>query len=193
MSLQGSDLCISLLDQNQPWGVLRQNVKKETKFWPGDQHTTISQCLTSTQRQAARKMISDPSPAADQTRLLSFNRTQSRAVAGHTLKRCLYIMGLTRSATHRLWSLGCWSYRHPNRGHSSILIRLQQSDPIFNMGVDIMRIAFNLEPQYRVIMLMREDWTKATGTPPAVKGLVWFTDGSRMREGTRAGVYGQSV
>jgi len=61
------------------------------------------------------------------------------------------------------------------------------------MGVDIMRIAFNLEPQYRVIMLMREDWTKATGTPPAVKGLVWFTDGSRMREGTRAGVYGQSV
>jgi len=56
-----------------------------------------------------------------------------------------------------------------------------------------MRPAFNLEPQYRVIMLTREDWTKATGNPPAVKGLVWFTDGSRMREGTRTGVYGQSV
>jgi len=26
-----------------------------------------------------------------------------------------------------------------------------------------------------------------------VKGLVWFTDGSRTAEGTRAGVYGQSV
>jgi len=60
------------------------------------------------------------------------------------------------------------------------------------MGVDIMRPAYNFEPQYRV-MLTREDWTKATGAPPAVKGLVWFTDGSKMREGTGAGVYGQSV
>jgi len=59
------------------------------------------------------------------------------------------------------------------------------------MGVDVMRPAFNLEPKYRVTMLMREDWTKATGAPPAVKGLVWFTDGSKMKEGTRAGVYGQ--
>jgi len=42
-------------------------------------------------------------------------------------------------------------------------------------------------------MLTREDWTRGTGTPPAVKGLVWFTDGSKMEEGTRAGVYGQAV
>jgi len=55
------------------------------------------------------------------------------------------------------------------------------------------RPVFNLEPQNRVIMLTREDWTRATGTPPAVKGLVWFTDGSKMREGTRPGVYGQLV
>jgi len=39
-------------------------------------------------------------------------------------------------------------------------------------------------------MLTTEDWTKVTGTPPVVKGLVWFTDGSKM-EGTGAGVYGQ--
>ena len=55
-----------------------------------------------------------------------------------------------------------------------------------------MRPAFNLEPKYAVIML-REDSTKTTGTPPAVKGVIWFTDGSKMREGTGAGVYGQSV
>ena len=71
----------------------------------------------------------------------------------------------------------------PNRGHSSILLRLQQSDPIFHMGGDVMRPAYNFEPQYRVTLLTREDWTKATGTPPAVKGLVWFTDGSRMKGG----------
>ena len=42
-------------------------------------------------------------------------------------------------------------------------------------------------------MLTREDWTKATGTPPTVKGIAWYTDGSKMREGTGAGVYEQSV
>jgi hypothetical protein len=41
-------------------------------------------------------------------------------------------------------------------------------------------------------MLTREDWTKGSGAPE-VKGLVWYTDGSKMRDGTGAGVYGQSV
>ena len=98
-----------------------------------------------------------------------------------------------RSAAYRLWSLGGWSYLHPNGGHCSILLRLQQSGPTFNMGVDFMRPIYNFEPQYRVTMLTRENWTKATGAPPAVKGLVWFTDGSKLRDGVGAGVYGQSV
>ena len=42
-------------------------------------------------------------------------------------------------------------------------------------------------------MLNREEWTRGPRTPPAVKGLVWFTDGSRTAEGTGAGVYRQSV
>jgi hypothetical protein len=61
------------------------------------------------------------------------------------------------------------------------------------MGVDVRRPAFNLEHKYRVTMLTREDWTGGTGAPPVVKGLVWFTDWSRMTGGTGAGVYGQSV
>jgi hypothetical protein len=60
-------------------------------------------------------------------------------------------------------------------------------------GVDAVRPAFNFEPRNRGNMMTREDWTKGTGTPPVVKGLVWFTDGSRIKEGTRAGFYGQSV
>jgi ribonuclease HI len=72
-------------------------------------------------------------------------------------------------------------------------MRFQQSDPIFNMGVEAMRPAFNFEPKYKVTMLTTEDWTKGGGTPPVVKGLVWFTDGSKMKVGTGAGVYGQSV
>jgi len=51
-----------------------------------------------------------------------------------------------------------------------------------------MRPDFNLEPKYRVIMLTREEWTRGPGTPPEVKGFVWFTYESRMKEGTRAGV-----
>jgi len=38
-----------------------------------------------------------------------------------------------------------------------------------------------------------KDWAKASGAPPPVKGLVWYTDGSKMRDGAGAGVYGQSV
>ena len=91
---------------------------------------------------------------------------------------------------HHLWSLGYWSYLHPNRGHSSILKRLQQLDPIFNMGVDIMRAAFNLEPKYKVTMLTKEDWIRGSGPPPEIKGLIWYTDGSKMKEGTGAGVLG---
>jgi ribonuclease HI len=61
------------------------------------------------------------------------------------------------------------------------------------MGVDVVRPVFNLEPKYRVTVLTREKWTRGSGTPPAVKGLIWFTVVSMTAEGTRAGVYGQSV
>jgi hypothetical protein len=61
------------------------------------------------------------------------------------------------------------------------------------MGVNVMKPIFSLEPKCRVTMSTREEWTRGPGTPPAVKGLVWFTDGPSTVKGTRAGVYGQSV
>jgi hypothetical protein len=97
----------------------------------------------------------------------------------------LVVQSAASLTAHRLWSFGCWSYLLPNRRHSSILRRLQQSDPIFNMGVGVMGPPFNLEPKYRIAMLTWEDWTGGTGAPPVVKGLVWFTDGSMMRGGVR--------
>jgi ribonuclease HI len=71
-------------------------------------------------------------------------------------------------------------------------MRLQQSDPIFSMGVDATRPTFNFEPRYRVTIPHSEDWVKGPAAPPEVKGLVWYTDGSKMK-GDRGGVYGQSV
>jgi len=84
----------------------------------------------------------------------------------------LVIQGEARSAARRLWSLGCWSYLHPNQGHRCILTRLQNSDPIFNMGVNVTKPVVNLKPIYTVTMLTRDEWTRGPGTPPAVKGLV---------------------
>jgi len=53
-----------------------------------------------------------------------------------------------------------------------------------------MRLVFNLEPKYRVTMLTGEEWTRGPRTPSVVKGIVWFTDGSRTAEGTGAGSMG---
>ena len=97
------------------------------------------------------------------------------------------------SAAHRLLCLGSWSYLHPQQGHTCILTRLQKPDPIFNMGIDVMKPVFNMEPKYTGTMLTTEEWTSGPGTPPAVKGLVCFADGPRTAEGTGAGVYGQSA
>jgi hypothetical protein len=105
----------------------------------------------------------------------------------------LVIQGEARLAAHRLWSLGGWSYLHPQQGHSCVLTRLRKSDPIFNIRVDFIRPVYNLEPKYRVTMLAREEWTRSPVTPPAVKGLVWYTDGSTTTVGIRTGFYGQSV
>jgi hypothetical protein len=109
---------------------------------------------------------------------------------------CLHSLELmvqceARLAAHHLWCLGCWSFLLLDRGHSNILKRLQHSDPVFNMTVTVMRPVFNLEPKYRVTMLTREDWTTVLGASPEVKGLVWYTDGSKMKRWTGAGVYGQ--
>jgi hypothetical protein len=44
-----------------------------------------------------------------------------------------------------------------------------------------MRPAYNFEPKDRVTMLTREEWSKGPGSPPVVKGLVWYTNGSRTQ------------
>ena len=81
----------------------------------------------------------------------------------------LVVQGKVRTAAHRLWSLGCWSYLHPNGGYSNILMRLQKSDPIFSMGNDIMRPIYNFDIRYKVNMLNREEWTKGTWIPSCNK------------------------
>jgi hypothetical protein len=81
----------------------------------------------------------------------------------------------------------------PNRGHRSIWMRLQKSDPISNMRADVWRPAFYLEPKYSVTMLTRKEWIRRPGTPAAIKELLWFTVGSKTPGETGTGFYGQSL
>jgi len=42
-------------------------------------------------------------------------------------------------------------------------------------------------------MLTREVWTRGPKSPPAVKGPIWYTDGSKTWSGAGAAVYVQSL
>jgi len=74
------------------------------KRWMERQHQALWRCPCGTQRQA-RELISGPNLATG-ARLLSFNRTQSRAVFGlltghNTLRRHVHVMGLSNNVTYR--------------------------------------------------------------------------------------------
>ena len=62
----------SLLDLSQPWGSLRQDIKR-IRRWLVNQHWVWWRGLGNTQRQA-QELISGPCPGAKDN-FLSFNRT----------------------------------------------------------------------------------------------------------------------
>jgi hypothetical protein len=85
-------------------GVSRQNIRRKIKSWIGKQHLALWRGPCGTQRQA-QELISGPNLAIG-AQLLSFNRTQSRAVIGlptghNTLRRHIHVMGLTNDPTCR--------------------------------------------------------------------------------------------
>jgi hypothetical protein len=85
-------------------GVSRQSIRRKVKCWMENQHLVLWRGLCSTQR-PAQGLISGPDMAT-RAQLLSFNMTQSRVVIGlltvhNTLRRHLYIMGLSNNPTCR--------------------------------------------------------------------------------------------
>ena len=93
----------------------------------------------------------------------------------------LVIQGEARSAAHRLLESGIWSYVHRRRGRSSVLMRLQRSDLMFNIGTDVIRLAFNPEPKYRFTVLTRESGAEDMGLFLWLKG----SSGSQTGPGRR--------
>jgi len=104
-------------------GVSTLNIKKKIKCWVDNRHLAMWRDPSSIQRQAW-KLILGPSPTT-KTRLLTFNRPQSRVVIGlltghNTLRRHLYLTGMNNNPSCRrcgtqvetsvhilcVWSLG---------------------------------------------------------------------------------------
>jgi len=90
-------------------GVSRQNIRRKMIGWMEKQYVALCGGPCSTQRQA-REFISGPNLATG-AQTLSFNRTQSRVVTGlltghNTLRRHLYIMGLSNNPTCRKCGTG---------------------------------------------------------------------------------------
>jgi len=86
------------------FGVSRQNIRKKMKRWMKNQHLTLWRGPCSAERQT-RELISGPDLTTG-ARLLSFNKTQTRAVIGlltrhNTLRRHLHVMGLNDNPTCR--------------------------------------------------------------------------------------------
>jgi hypothetical protein len=78
---------------------------RKMKRWMQRQHLELWRSPCATQRQV-RELISGPNLATG-ARLLSFNRTQSRAVIGlptghNNLRRQLHVMGLSNNPTCRM-------------------------------------------------------------------------------------------
>ena len=79
-------------------GVSRQDIRRRIRRWLVNQHWVWWLGLGNTQREV-RELISRPCVGV-KARVLSFNRTQSKAVAGlltghNTLRRNLHLMGLS--------------------------------------------------------------------------------------------------
>jgi hypothetical protein len=93
-------------------------------WWPGCQTASAKKRLSRIQRRACLGI----------TEAMRTTPTGAMEVITCLPPLEFLVQSEERLDAHRLWSLGSWSYLHPNRGHSSVLMRLQQSDPIFNMG-----------------------------------------------------------
>jgi hypothetical protein len=103
--LQRTVLFRNLSDLRHPCGgVSTQNIKTKINSWVDNQHLAMWHGPSSTPRQAG-KLILGPSLTI-KTRLLTFNRTKSRAIIGlltghNELRRHLYLIGLNHNPSCR--------------------------------------------------------------------------------------------
>jgi len=140
-------------------GVCRQDVRRRIKRWSVNQYWVWWWGLGNTQRQA-RKLISGHRLGA-KSRVLSFNRTQSRALTGllighNTLRRHLHLMGLSDSPL-------CRRCGAKDETSAHILCECEALASLRQVHLG----SLFLEPQYIKSIILGAVWnfSKATGLP----------------------------
>jgi ribonuclease HI len=86
-----------------------------------------------------------------------------------------------RLAQNGIWSKNFWT------GHGRI--RNLISNPIFDMPRDRLQTEIDFLRRYEVILPERSEWSNGLSEQLSGEGCVGFTDGSKMSEGTGAGIH----
>ena len=86
----------------------------------------------------------------------------------------------------RLQQNGMW---FPNFSGGHAKIRSLIADPIFDMPRDRLTPEIDFSRRFKVVLNQRTDWLNGGLTEMFGDGLVGFTDGSKMSEGTGAGIH----
>ena len=140
-------------------GVSRQYIKRKIRHWLDNQHGARWQVLGSTQWQA-REFTWGPSSSA-KTRLLSFNRTQSRVMVGlltgHNRRRRLQLIRLTNSPLCRRCGV-------EDETLANILCDCETLASLKHVYL----VSFFLDPEYVKSLSLGAIWNYSKGT-----GLPW--------------------
>ena len=101
----------------------------------------------------------------------------------------LEVKGAAATATYRLdWEeRGQWIGELPGKGYTNIVDHVSRASPSTRMRQDRITATYCFRRRYSVQFPTREEWSTTAG-PLGGQGLIWFTDGSKMEEGTGAGL-----
>jgi len=178
---EGSQPVVSLW----PWlylSIIRPSISPASLvWWPGSQTASDKKRLSRGQRIACLRI----------TGAICTTPTDAKEALTDLPPLDLVIEGEAWSAAHCLWSVGCWSYLHPNQRHS-ILTRLQKSDPMFTIGVKVWGQLSILNPNIGLLCWLERSAPQDLGL------LLYFKHLSGFRwvqgnGGDWVGVYGQSL
>ena len=93
------------------------------------------------------------------------------------------VKGAAATAAYRL-SYGCqWIGEIPGEGHTNVLDLMRRASPYTRMRQDRITATYSFSLQFPT----REEWSTTTG-PLGGQELIWFTDCSKMEEGTGLGL-----
>lgn len=99
----------------------------------------------------------------------------------------MFVKQQARLAVARLYRSGNWIAEGRNEGHASILFDLIERFGEMEMPSDHMETTFQFDKGFDTVIPDRLEWE--SGYSPIRGDITVFTDGSKMNEGTGAGIY----